>query len=292
LSKTIGLKELPDIYISSGMSLSEVCKYINIPEKTVKKWEKFFDLAPKTISGVEKVYTKDKIQEFIKIKKFLDRGRTLEEIRIKVYKMPVEVTSQPVSNSHPEHLCKNSESITKSNQYTTKITDNPFEKARNFSEFKPEEQNMKPYNSSSFEIKPFLSQLHIANEKIGDLILEKAKIVEDTAIEKVDLLTKINSLKIKNKSLLEEKQNIFDYIQDKKEQIERFSSREDILSKALMISQEILNKKEDEIIQLRGSIKAYEQEIQGKSDLIQEQSLEIDAILKKQTKKWWKFWKK
>lgn len=261
MNKTVSLKELPDIYISSGMSLSDLSSYLKISEEVIKEWENFFNLAPKKVSGVETLYTKDKIQEFIKIKGFVEKGRSLKEIKEKVYNVPLEVIS------------------------------NPFEGKRNFSEFKPAKQNIKPYTSSGYVLSPFLSQLHKANEQIGELIFEKAKIVEDTAIEKASLLSKIKNLKTKNEVLLEEKQNIAAYIKDKKEQIAKISSREDTLAKALMISQEILNKKEDEIIELRSTIKLHEQEINAKSELIQEQSLELNNLLEKQNRKWWKFWK-
>ncbi|HSA07331.1 MAG TPA: MerR family transcriptional regulator [Candidatus Gastranaerophilales bacterium] len=262
MRKSVSLKELPDTYIASGMSLSELSEYLSVSIEIVKQWEKFFNLSPKIETGSEKIYSKSQIDNFIKIKEMADKGKSLKEIKEKLF------------------------------NFTFEVITNPYEVSKKVSEFNPAKNELIIPYASEFAIRPFLTQLNKANHRIEGLLEEKAKIVEDTAIEKADLLAKINVLKNKNVELLAEKENITMLIAKKEQQIRKALSREETLSKTLHISQEILNKKENEITSLNQKIEGYEKVIKEKNALIYNLDLEINQLLEAQNaKKWWQFWK-
>lgn len=136
-------------------------------------------------------------------------------------------------------------------------------------------------------INPFLTQLNKANEKIGELILEKARLVEETAIEKANLISEIKILNSKNVELLAEKETLFITIKEKEQEIKRSHAQETLLAESLKISQVMLSQKEEEIAYIKGRIETYEQQLQEKDNIIQAKNLEIEQILEKQNKRWW-----
>jgi|GEM_PF-2645112 len=267
MKRSISLKELPDKYIDCGLTLSGLLEYLDVAEEDIKKWEKIFNVTPAINENNEKIYSKAQVEEFSGIKESLNKGKTLREIRDKVLNNSFEVIS------------------------------NPFEDNQNFSEFKPEKQEkfekgkLNRHISSESMIRPFLTQLNKVNQKVDELINEKTRLIEKTAIEKADLSSKVEILKNKNESLIKERESIAARINKREEEIDRSFSREENLGKALRISQEVLCKKEDEIASLRTKIEGYQRELHNKESLIYDQSMEIDQLLEKQNTKWWQFWK-
>lgn len=261
MKKSVSLKELPDKYIDSGLSLPEIAEYIGVSEETIFKWEKFFNFSPEINENNEKIYSKKQIDYFTKIKESLNDGKSLREVRDKLFNLSFEIIS------------------------------NPFESSRNFSEFKPKKEKSTGVTVPEYEIKPFLTQLTRANQRVEELLLEKTRLVENTAVEKANLTSKVEILKNKTDFLLEEKAKISVYIEKKEQELERGLCREENLGEALKISQEMLSKKEDEIINLRDKLEGYQRELQNKEALIYDQSAEIDQLLEKQNIKWWQFWK-
>ncbi|OGI00587.1 MAG: hypothetical protein A2Y25_07520 [Candidatus Melainabacteria bacterium GWF2_37_15] len=261
MQKTLSLKELPHKFISSGMTLPELSGYLGVSEELIREWERFFNLFPeKEAQGgdqKEKVYSQKRIRDFIKIKDGIDRGTSLYDIRKKIFKIDVE----------PEK--------------------NPFENNQNVVEFKVEEEKATSVINEDAIIKPFLTQITRANERIGELILEKAKIVEETAIEKANLMAELKILQAKNTEVLAERENLFAVIKDREEQFKRSSIQESILAESLKFSHEMLKQKEEEISYTRNRIEAYEKELREKDSIIYNQSEELSKLLEKQNKKWW-----
>jgi len=97
LQKTLSLKELPHTFISSGMTLPELCTYLGVAEELIMEWERFFNLFPeKEAQGgnqKEKVYSQKRIRDFIKIKDGIDRRKylklilSLKKIHLKIIRM-------------------------------------------------------------------------------------------------------------------------------------------------------------------------------------------------------------
>lgn len=209
MPKTVSLKDLPNKYIAHGMSLSQLCEYLNVSRELILEWEGFFNLFPESKSADPKTYSKAKIKDFIKVKDLYDRGTPLHEIKRKLFRLSTQ--------------------------------DNPFENTKNIGDFKPE-------SDRETIIKPLLTQINRANERIGELILEKANLVAEITI-----------LKTRNIELMSEKEN--------------FQARESTLVESLKISHDMLRKKEDEL--------------QEKNRIIYSQNAEINSLLEEKTRKWW-----
>ncbi len=261
MKKTISLKELPDRFIDSGLDLSGLSEYLGVSEQTIEEWDKYFNFLPGTGENNEKFYSKKQVDNYIKIKEALEDGKSLKETRDRLFNLSFEIIS------------------------------NPYEGKRNFSNFKPKKEHSKDFSVPEYELRPFLTQLTRVNERMEELLEEKIKIVENTAIEKASLMSKVEILKDKNEALLKEKEEITAYISKKEYEIERSFSREENLARTLKLSQELLNKKEEEIYNLRGKIEEYQEQLENKEAFIYDQSEEIDRLLEKQKVKWWQFWK-
>jgi hypothetical protein len=319
VKKTVSLKELPGAYVPSSLTLVGLCEFLKISEQHIKKWEEFFGLSPELQKGTESVYSKDVVKKFIKIKEYYDKGRPLKELKDKisgkVASMPV-VPMAPTSPLAPAEPVEQAASakplapIVKTEAATSakpvvaiapmELEINPFEKSllstKKMPEFKipraKEEETAAEMPSSSALVRPFLTQLNKVNLKMEKLLNEKTKLIENTAIEKSRLITKIEVLKAQNANLEREKDLLAISLQEKEQEVKKHFSQETVLGETLMITQEIFRKKEDEIRQLNGKIEKYEREIARKNKLIQKQSAEIGEMLEKQNNKWWKFWVK
>lgn len=268
MQKTATLKELPKLFISSGMTQTELCEYLGVSEELIQEWERFFNIFPEKASNEEKIYSEKRIRDFIKIKDSLDRGTPLHEVRRRLFKIKTE----PATN----------------NMTTSPATaTNPFENKQDFVQIKPEElQAERPLNKEEI-IRPFLTQINKANERIGELLLEKARIVEEAAIEKANLMSDIRILHIKNTELQTERERLFDVIKEKEDQLKTAAIQEETIAEALKRSHEMLKQKEDEIFHIQNRVELYEQEVKEKDSIIYNQSQEIDRLLEKQNRKWW-----
>ncbi len=263
MQKTMSLKELPKIFISSGMTLSELCEYMGVSEELIHEWERLFNLFPEKAENSEKKYSEKRIKDFIKIKDSLDRGTPLHEIKRKIFKINKE--------ERPERIEK---------------PENPFEN-KNIAELKvPEEDLNKPISDESL-IKPLITQISKANEKIGELILEKARIIEETAIEKANLMSEIKILKTRNTDLLSEKERLFATIKEKEELFQHSAKQEATLAESLKLAHDMLKQKEEDIAHIENRLDIYERELQAKDSIIHDQSQEINELLEERDKKWW-----
>jgi chromosome segregation ATPase len=177
---------------------------------------------------------------------------------------------------------------------------NPFEKPALSSKKVPELNLAELKTEAPAEVspsaalaRPFLTQLNKVNLKVERLLSEKARLIENTAIEKSRLITKLEVLKAKNADLEREKDLLAITLAEKEQEIKKHFSQETVLGETLMITQEIFRRKEEEIRQLNGKIEKYERELVRKNALIQKQNMEIGEIgemIEKQNNKWWKFW--
>lgn len=260
MKKSVSLKELPNKYIDSGLSITGLAEYLSVTEETVKKWENYFNFSTKTTDNNERIFSKEQIDDFLKIKESLDSGRSLKETRDRLFNLSFSIISNPFENSH------------------------------NFSDLNFEKSKLANHATSESLVKPFLTQLNKVNQRVEDLLREKTKIVEETAVEKAELTSKVEILKSKNEHLLEEKEKISSYINKRETEIEKSLLREENIGSALKISQELLYKKEEEISELRSKVEQFYREMQNKDNLIYDQNIEIDQLLEKQNKKWWHFW--
>jgi len=257
LYKTANLKELPKIFISSGMTLSELCEYLGVSQELIHEWERFFNLFPENASDSEKIYSQSRIKDFIKIKDSLDRGKPLHEIKRKIFKISDE--NMPA---------------------------NPFEK-KNFPDFKLKDEDLTTPITGESLIRPFLSQINKTNEKIGELILEKARIIEETAIEKANLMSEIKILKTRNTDLVEERERLFAAIKKREELFQRSAKQESTLAESLKLAHDLLKQKEEDLLHIENRLQIYERELQAKDTIIHDQSQEINELLEERDKKWW-----
>lgn len=259
LPKTVNLRELPNVFISSGMTISELCEYLGVSEELIHEWERFFNLFPDKQKEQGKVYTQKRIRDFMKVKDSVEKGTPLHEIKRKIFKISTDPVTNPFENRQ-------------------RVVDTNIEK----------EELAAPIDQEEI-ISPFLTQINKANERIGELILEKARIVENAAVEKAGLMSELKTLKHRNVELLTEKDELFRMVREKEEQLKRTTLNETTLVEALKFSHNLLQKKEEDIEQISGKIELYEEELREKNSIIFNQSQEISRLLEKQNKKWWHF---
>jgi len=278
LKRTITLKELPGVYTPSSLTLTGLCEYLKISEQHIKKWEEFFNLYPDIQNGSEKLYSKHIIRKFGKIKEHYDKGRPLKDLQAKYSGKPV--VSMITPTVAPVELAVN-----------------PFENAASEAQEMPELKISTEKTESVVEtlpsatlVRPFLTQLNKVNLKVERLLTEKARIIENTAIEKSRLVAKIEVLKAKNAELEREKDQLAISLSEKEQEVKKHFAQESVLGETLMITQEIFRRKEDEISKLKSKIEECERELTKKNELIQKQNTEIGELLEKTSKSWWKFW--
>ncbi len=257
MQKAVSLKELPKLFIAAGMTMPELCEYLGVSEELIREWEKFFNLFPDNNAQKEKKYSEKRIRDFIKIKDSVEKDTPLHEIRRKLFKINIAPAVNPFEN-------------------TSKVV-----------EIKDNKGDFTPAFNEENIIKPFLTQINRANERIGELILEKARLVEETAIEKANLISEIKILQTRNTDLVSEKDRLLEVIKEKEEQFKKSSAQETTLAEALNRSHEMLRQKEDDISHIKSRVELYEQSLREKDSIIYNQSIEINNLLEKQNKKWW-----
>lgn len=255
MKKTFSLKELPNSYIKLGMNIDELSEYLNISKNTLQTWERFFHLFPENPGEDTEYYSRKKVEDFIRIKRLFDKGRSLKEIKESLFR-------------------------------------NPFASAEGIEEFNIDKVMSLCSEKEKKLVRPFITQINRLNEKVCELIIEKAKVIEDTAVEKADLMSRLEDLRTRNKELSDEKEVLEKSVQEKEEELKISSTHKMKLLEALKVSKGLLEDKDKELNILKDKISEFEAEIEKKNDTIKAQEEELNRLLEEKNRiRWWQFWR-
>jgi len=282
VQKVVSLKELSNFYIETGLDKDDLAEYLCISKHTLDTWEKYFHLFPENPGDSVEYYSKTRIEEYIKIKEMFDKGKSLKEIKIKLFN----------NNNNNNNIIINPFSAQISNQISNPISAQKTEAPVEIAEFDVNKLEKFPSEKEEEVMRPFLTLLNRANERVGELIIEKAKIIEQAATEKADLMVQVNRLKDYNQVLVEERQKLEQQINEKQYLLKKSFAQETSLAETLKTSQEMLLAKDKEANSLKEQIKLFETKIEQKNNIIRHQEAQINKMIEqRQTKRWWQIWK-
>lgn len=248
MAKTLSLKDLHKSFIKEGMDALELSGYMRMSKNILQQWEQYFHLFPEN-SGTGNEYYSDKtIEEFIKIKRQFDKGKSLKDIK------------------------------------TAKFG-NPFGKGAVISESNPEKSIKRTQN-------PFEEELDLANQTINELVFQRSKLIEESAIDKTNLLSQVNILKTRNQELSTEKAKLEELVKEQEEKLVKSLNQEITLKETIKNNKQLLEDKDKEIGSLKGRIKTYEDKILEKTIIIEKQETELNRMIEeKNRKRWWQIWR-
>ena len=177
MSKTLSLKDLQRSFIKAGMDALELSGYLRMSKTTLQQWGQYFHLFPEN-SGTGNEYFSDKtIEEFIKIKKQFDKGKSLKDIKTVKFGNPFG----QIAGIRQEK--------------SVKRTENPFEEELDLANQTINElvfQRSKLIEESASEKTNLLSQVGILKTRNQELNAEKVKLEQLIKGQEEKIIKSIN----------------------------------------------------------------------------------------------------